>query len=133
VETDESNGGKIDNNDEMIGLNRPRPFIFIGWEDLPCKQCFTTRNHKLLILPEIGETQLDHPWGAVRLPGTYVPDRLQRTQVRPPWVPGLTGLLGVSRLLPNLSVNTCPPVFSKACVLKNNPKDDKTVADHFLC
>jgi hypothetical protein len=35
---------KIDNDDWMIALNRPQPFIFIGWEDLPCKQCFTTRN-----------------------------------------------------------------------------------------
>jgi hypothetical protein len=43
--------------------------------------------------------------GAVRPRGTYVPDRLQHTPVRPPWGPGLTGLLGLSRLLPNLSVN----------------------------
>jgi hypothetical protein len=48
----------------MIALNRPRPFIFIGWEDLPCKQRFTTRNQaKFLILPEFGETRLNHPWG----------------------------------------------------------------------
>ena len=72
---------KIDNDDWMIILNRPRPFIFIGWEDLPCKQCFTTRNQaKLLILPEIGKTRLDRPWGAVRPPGTFVPDWLQCTR-----------------------------------------------------
>jgi hypothetical protein len=45
---------KFDNDDWMIALNQPRPFIFIGWEVLPRKQQFTTRNQaKLLILPEI--------------------------------------------------------------------------------
>jgi hypothetical protein len=29
--------GKIDNDDCIIDLNRPRPIIFIRWEDLPCK------------------------------------------------------------------------------------------------
>jgi hypothetical protein len=29
---------KLDNDDWMIGLNRPRPFRFIGWEVLPWKQ-----------------------------------------------------------------------------------------------
>jgi hypothetical protein len=28
---------KIDNDDWMIALNRPRPFIFIGWDVLPSK------------------------------------------------------------------------------------------------
>jgi hypothetical protein len=53
--------GKVENDDWMIGLNQPRPFTCIGWEDLPCKQRFTTQNQvKLLILPQIGEAQLDH-------------------------------------------------------------------------
>jgi hypothetical protein len=60
---------KLDNDDWMIDLNRPRPFIFIGWEVLPWKQQFTTRNQaKLLILLEIGTPRLDRPWGAVGPP-----------------------------------------------------------------
>jgi hypothetical protein len=84
----------------MIGLNRPRHFIFIGWEDLPYKQYFTTRNQaKLLILPEIGKTRLDRLTPSCRT-GYSTP------LVKLPWGPGLTGLPGLSRLLPNLGVNT---------------------------
>jgi hypothetical protein len=87
---------KIDNDDWMIGLNQSQPFISVGCEDLPYKQHFTIRNQaELLILPEIGKTRLDRP----------------SHPVRPPRGPGLTGLPGPSRLLPNLGVNTCPPVF----------------------
>jgi hypothetical protein len=74
--------------DWVIGLNRPRPFIFIGWEVLPRKQQFTTRNQaKLLILPEIGTPWLDRPRGAVRPPGPFVPDRPQATRLDRPWDP----------------------------------------------
>jgi hypothetical protein len=116
----------------MISLNRPRPFIFIGWEVLPCKYHFTTRNQaKLLILPEIGVARLDRTRGAVRPhPGGRL-DRLAPLCQTGYRTPGLTGLHGPSRLLPILGVNTCPLFFSKACVLKNNSKDDKAVAGHF--
>jgi hypothetical protein len=79
--------GKIDNEDWMIVLNRPRPFfIFIGCDDLPCKQCFTTRNQaKLLILLKLEVTRLDHALGAVRPPGGLVTYWLLGTPVSPPW------------------------------------------------
>jgi hypothetical protein len=51
--------------------------------------------------------------------------------VRPPPGTRSNRPAGPSRLLPNLGVNTCPLFFSKACMLKNNSKDDKTVVDHF--
>jgi hypothetical protein len=46
--------------------------------------------------------------------------------------PGLIGLPSPSRPLPILGVKTCPLFFSKACVLKNNSKDDNTIVDRFF-
>jgi hypothetical protein len=75
----------FDNDDWMIGLNQPRPLIFIGWEVLPGKQQFTTQNQaKLLILPKIGTPRLDRPREAVRPPGPFVPDRSQATRLDRP-------------------------------------------------
>jgi hypothetical protein len=54
----------------MIALNRPQPFIFIGWEVLAYKERFTSRNPaKLLILLRLGVILSDRPLGAVRPPG----------------------------------------------------------------
>jgi hypothetical protein len=94
----------------MIALNRPQPFIFIWLVDMPCKQCFTTQNQaKLLSILKLRVTQLDRPLEAVKPPGALMSDWQQGTPVRPPWGPSLTGLPSLSWLLPNLSVNTCPP------------------------
>jgi hypothetical protein len=79
---------KLDNVDWMIVLNRPRPFIFIGWDVLRWKHQFTTQNQaKLLILPEIGTPRLDRPRGAVRPLGPFVSDRPQATRLDRPWDP----------------------------------------------
>jgi hypothetical protein len=69
--------------------------------------------------------------GGVRPPGPLCARPATGHPVRPPLGPGLTGLSGPSRLLPILGVNTCPLFFNKACVLKNNSKDDKAVVGHF--
>jgi hypothetical protein len=63
-------------------LNRPRPFIFIGWEVLPCKEHVTARNlPKLLILPRLGVPRFDHLGGRGGLDRLEAscPDQLQGT------------------------------------------------------
>jgi hypothetical protein len=93
---------KLDNDDWMIALNQPRPFIFIGWEVLPYKQQVTTRNQaKLLTLHEIGAPRLDR----------LAP--LHKTGYRAPGQtalgPGLTCLHNLNQFLPILGVNSvCP-------------------------
>jgi hypothetical protein len=64
--------------------------------------------------PNSTQTQGDPvrpPLGAVRPPGGLVSDWLQGTPIRPSWGPSLTDLPNLSQLLPNLSVNTCRPLF----------------------
>jgi hypothetical protein len=70
----------------MIGLNRPRPFIFIGWEVLTYKERLTSWNlPKLLILLRLRVTRSDKPWEAVRPPDGVLLDRLQGTPSQTAW------------------------------------------------